>query len=146
MNSNDQIPVARPVGPQPPPRPPKQGMPAIAIVAIVIGVLVLLIPVLGILAAIAIPNFIVYKAKSYDAIANNYGARVSAAQLAYYHSDLDDGGQGRYSKDLNTLLNIAGVEEIDPGVTFRFAGANQNGFTFYTQHAKGRQVFTFKNE
>ena len=98
--------------------------------------------IVPILAAIAIPNFVQYRMKAYDASTRSAGRSAKLAEESYYYDKNVSGGT--YSDDLSELLKIDPRLTEDPEVTFVFSHAGQDSFTFYTTHAQGSgEKFTY---
>ncbi len=91
--------------------------------------------VIGVLAAIAIPNFIQYRHKAYDASAISAGMNARLAEEVFYAEHPNE--SKRYTSDLGDLVDIDKNLLNDPAITFVFSHASEKGFTLYTTHAQG---------
>jgi prepilin-type N-terminal cleavage/methylation domain-containing protein len=96
--------------------------------------LMIVIAIIGILAAIAIPNFIAYRQRGYDATANADVKNSYTAAQAYF-TDYPSG-----SVDLTKLKAYGYVQsnDIDLGVT----GSQQADLTITGSHSSGTKTYT----
>ncbi len=96
--------------------------------------LMIVIAIIGILAAIAIPNFIVYRQRGYDASANSDIKNAFIAAQAYF-TDYKDGTVNL------TKLNANGYVQ-SPSVTLSVVAATMGSLQMTAVHSKGSKTFT----
>jgi prepilin-type N-terminal cleavage/methylation domain-containing protein len=96
--------------------------------------LMIVIAIIGILAAIAIPNFISYRRRSYNTAANSDAKNVYTAAQAYY----TDNPTGQPS--LNDLTAYGFRQTAD--VTVTITAATQSAFQATTSHGSGDKTYT----
>lgn len=96
----------------------KDSLPGCAIAAIGVGVFFVVIAIVGILAAIAIPNFIAYRNKAFQAEVKAELHHLSRAQEAYYSE------HARYTMDLAQL----DYQRSDGPVRVEIVRADENCF------------------
>ena len=81
--------------------------------------------------------------KHYDLSAKSAGSFAAKAQEKYYEGE-NKAGRPTYANDLSSLLTIDPHLNDDREITFVFAGASAEGFTFTTSHAKGTgEIFRY---
>lgn len=96
----------------------KEGMGCAPMAAIALAVVVLGFFILGILAAIAIPQFVAYRQKTYEASIKTELQNLSIAEETYYRD------HSRYTTDLNEL----GFQVGDPNVIVEVITADEECF------------------
>jgi prepilin-type N-terminal cleavage/methylation domain-containing protein len=96
--------------------------------------LMIVIAIIGILAAIAIPNFISYRRRSYNTAANSDAKNVYTASQAYY----TDNPTGEPT--LNDLTDYGFRQTHD--VTVVITAATQSAFQATTTHGSGDKTYT----
>jgi prepilin-type N-terminal cleavage/methylation domain-containing protein len=101
--------------------------------------LMIVVAIIGILALIAIPNFINLRKRAYNASAESAGRNAKTAQEIYYQD------YGTYSDDMAELLVFDRNLTDDADVTFTFAGADIEGFTYTTSHFRGDRSFRWSD-
>ncbi len=99
--------------------------------------LMIVIAIIGILAAIAIPNFITYRQRGYDAAANADAKNAFTAAQAYF-TDYEDGtvttailGNYGYVNSPSVTLTVGGG-----------TGGTQGGLSLTSAHSKGSKTYT----
>jgi prepilin-type N-terminal cleavage/methylation domain-containing protein len=96
--------------------------------------LMIVIAIIGILAAIAIPNFIAYRKRSYNSAANSDAKNAYTAAQAYF-TDWPDG-----TVDTVAKLETAGFQQSDNvGVS---VSGDQDALAIVTSHASGTKVYS----
>jgi type IV pilus assembly protein PilA len=95
--------------------------------------LMIVIAIIGILAAIAIPNFVSYRQRSYNSAAQSDLKNATTAQEAYYVD------WGIYA-DTATKLGDGGWVNTSK-VTFGLVGT-QAGYTMSAMHTSGSETWT----
>jgi type IV pilus assembly protein PilA len=100
--------------------------------------LMIVIAIIGILAAIAIPNFINYRMRGYNAGANGDARNAYTAAQAYFHEWPDESCSSVGS------LNAYGFRQT-PNLTVAIGGT-QNSLTITTYHNSGDKTFTVNYE
>ena len=95
--------------------------------------LMIVIAIIGILAAIAIPNFVSYRQRSYNSAAQSDLKNAVTAQEAYYVDN------SRYA-DTTAELGDGGWVQTSK-VTFSLAG-NALGYTMTALHTSGTETWT----
>lgn len=99
--------------------------------------LMIVIAIIGILAAIAIPNFITYRQRGYDASANADVKNAFTAAQAYF-TDYEDG-----SVDTTKLGSYGYVPSSS--VTITVGGTDSNNLSITSYHSKGGKTYTISN-
>ncbi len=99
--------------------------------------LMIVIAIIGILAAIAIPNFISYRKKSYNASAQVNLTQAYSTALAYY-AQVKHGGVTNFT--LSDLTNEGFIQT--PNVIVTVNGSSLNEFTINTKHAVGDVIYS----
>lgn len=123
--------------PVPPPLPVQKSN-TVAIVLAVCGGIFGVITIIGILAAIAVPNFIAYRQKAYDAQAEAF-IRNACTEAQNYFLE--------FSND--TISYDALVERgisIPPGIDFHIEDPSRENLTMTARHANGDRIFISDNE
>jgi hypothetical protein len=92
--------------------------------AIALGIGFVLMAVLGILAAIAIPQFVTYRNRAYEAGVKSELARVVEAEKAYRNKN------GIYTRNMKDL----GFTPADPSIFINIIEADQNCFEAVGTH------------
>jgi len=95
--------------------------------------LMIVIAIIGILAAIAIPNFVSYRQRSYNSATKSDLKNAVTAQEAYY---VDEGSYA----DTLTKLGVGGWVQTAK-VDF-FTAGTESGFTMTAVHASGQETWT----
>jgi len=97
--------------------------------------LMIVIAIIGILAAIAIPNFISYRKRGYDASANADAKNAYTAAQAYF----TDYPTGAVSKTIISAYGFRG----SPDVTLAdIDNDTQSTLTYTTKHDRGDKTYT----
>jgi len=97
--------------------------------------LMIVIAIIGILAAIAIPNFISYRQRAYNATAESDVKNAYTAAQAFF---IDNPAA---TIDAESDLTDAGWQKSD-GVTLTINDGSMAGLSLTTQHAKGTKTYT----
>jgi type IV pilus assembly protein PilA len=99
--------------------------------------LMIVIAIIGILAAIAIPNFVTYRQRGYDASANaDIKNAYTAAQV--YFTDFETG--------VITPTILTGYGYVaTTSVTLSVQSGSQGGLDFDTWHTNGGKVFSINS-
>jgi prepilin-type N-terminal cleavage/methylation domain-containing protein len=98
--------------------------------------LMIVIAIIGILAAIAIPNFLSYRQRSYNAAANADIKNAYTAAQAYFV----DWSDGTITKDKLEDPDV-GFRESD-GVTLTVNDGTMTSLEFTATHENGTRIFT----
>jgi len=96
--------------------------------------LMIVIAIIGILAAIAIPNFIKYRERSYNSSANSDAKNAYTAAQAYF---ID-----YPSSTLTVPLLIEGGYQQSADVSLVFSASTMGTLAFTTKHDKGPRTYT----
>ncbi len=96
--------------------------------------LMVVIAIIGILAIIAIPNFLAYRARAYNAAANGDGRNAFTAAQAFFHENPDAS-----ITSVATLAAYGFRETTDMSV---LVGGTQDTLTIVTYHNAGDKTFT----
>ena len=96
--------------------------------------LMIVIAIIGILAAIAIPNFITYRQRGYDASSNSDLENAYIAAQAYF-SDYKDGTVGL------AILNAYGYVQTS-GVSLDVVAGTRSALQITAVHSSGSKTFT----
>ncbi len=96
--------------------------------------LMIVIAIIGILAAIAIPNFVTYRQRGYDAAANSDVKNAFTAAQAYF-TDYESG-----TVNVVKLTSYGYVQS--PSVTTTVTTGTQGTLRFVTKHDKGSKTYT----
>ena len=97
--------------------------------------LMIVIAIIGILAAIAIPNFVSYRARSYNASAQSDLKNAMTTQEAYFVDN------ETYTANTGTLGTAGWVQS--KGVTMGIgAGASATSYTMSAYHGSGNATWT----
>jgi len=99
--------------------------------------LMIVIAIIGILAAIAIPNFIAYRKRSYDSAANSDAKNAYTAAQAYF-TDNPDG------EVTLAILKSSGYQQSDNVDTA--ASGSQGGLSITTEHQSGTKQYSVTPE
>ena len=103
--------------------------------------LMIVIAIIGILAAIAIPNFISYRKRSYDTSANADAKNVYTAAMAYY-VDYPTGTIAAGVADAAHDLYTYGFRPTGDVTTTISANATQSNFGCTSYHGAGDKTYT----
>jgi len=98
--------------------------------------LMIVIAIIGILAAIAIPNFIAYRKRGYEASANADAKNAYTAAQAYF-TDFPTSTITAATNSTAQLLGYIATKGVDITAT-----GDQNGLVINTKHASGDKTFT----
>jgi prepilin-type N-terminal cleavage/methylation domain-containing protein len=101
--------------------------------------LMIVIAIIGILAAIAIPNFINYRKRSYNTAANADIKNLYTAAQAYY-TDYPAGN----TTTLATYVGYGFRQTSDVSVTI--VAGSQGGFSAQTYHEAGNRSFRISSD
>ena len=96
--------------------------------------LMIVIAIIGILAAIAIPNFVSYRQRSYNSAAQTDMKNAMTTQEAYFVDN------ATYA-DTRAKLTGAGFVQ-SANVTFEDPGASATGYTMTSYHTSGNATWT----
>jgi len=96
--------------------------------------LMIVIAIIGVLAAIAIPNFITYRQRAYDAASNSDIENTYIAAQAYF-SDYKDGNVSL------AILNAYGYVQTK-GVALDVVSGSRNALQMTAAHSSGSKTFT----
>ena len=96
--------------------------------------LMIVIAIIGILAAIAIPNFVSYRQRSYNSAAQSDLKNAVTAQEAYY---VDEDVYSEYA----TLTSGGWVQTAKVDFT---ATGSQTGYTMTAMHTSGTETWTVR--
>jgi Tfp pilus assembly protein PilE len=123
--------------PVPPPIPVQKSN-TVAIVLAICGGIVGVIAIIGILAAIAIPNFIAYRQKAFDAQAETFIMSACTEAQGYFLE---------YAADTITYdtLTERGVN-IPPEIEFHIEDPTRENLTMTARHMNGDQIFVSDKE
>jgi len=99
--------------------------------------LMIVIAIIGILAAIAIPNFLTYRQRGYDASANSDIKNAYIAAQGYF-SDFKEG-----ALTLDILKAYGYVQS--PSITLGIVSGTQGSLQLTTAHSRGVRTFTVDN-
>jgi len=99
--------------------------------------LMIVIAIIGILAAIAIPNFVSYRKRGYNASANA-DAKNSFTSAQAYYTDYPTG-----TVDETKLVSYGFVKST--GVTLTITGGQQGDLVLETSHASGDKSYTINS-
>ena len=102
--------------------------------------LMIVIAIIGILAAIAIPNFITYRQRGYNASANADVKNAFTAAQAYF-TDYETGSVGTDS----TIVGQYGYVP-STGVTITIAGGAAGNLNITSYHANGNKTYTIDSQ
>ena len=100
--------------------------------------LMIVIAIIGILAAIAIPNFISYRKRGYNAAANADIKNAYTAAQAYF-SDYPNGNI------TGPILQSYGYKST-ASVTLTPTGSSQSGLALTTVHANGDKTYSIDSD
>ncbi len=95
--------------------------------------LMIVIAIIGILAAIAIPNFVSYRQRSYNSAAQSDLKNAMTTQEAYFVDE------ARYSSDSGRLVTAGYTASGDVDL---FVSASVNGYTMTAYHTSGNTTWT----
>jgi len=108
--------------------------------------LMIVIAIIGILAAIAIPNFISYRKRSYDAAAQSDLKNLMTAQEAYYvdnstYKDITLTGSGTESTTITLSSSPELKAYLSKGV-YAAASADASSYSMTAYHTSGSVTWT----
>ena len=106
--------------------------------------LMIVIAIIGILAAIAIPNFISYRKRSYNTAANSDMKNLYTASQAYFTdhpADTITAGTIA-SGDSHELIDYGFRPTADVTITIVANGQTQSSFTATAYHGSGDRTYT----
>jgi len=98
--------------------------------------LMIVIAIIGILAAIAIPQFNFYRARSFNSAAEADLRNAATAQEAYFVDNQ------AYCGAVGTLTGSTYGLYLSDNVTLAVTAASTSGYTMTASHAKGDKTFT----
>ena len=98
--------------------------------------LMIVIAIIGILAAIAIPNFITYRQRGYDATSNSDAKNAYTAAQAYF-TDYPSG-----AVTVAKILTYGYVQSGDVSTTINTADDLQADLEIKTNHTSGSKLYT----
>lgn len=96
----------------------------------------IVVAIIGILAAIAIPQFNVYKTRSNNSAALSDVKNAVIAQEAYFAEN------ERYCLDETVLMASPYNFYTSKGVQFRIDSADHTGYTMVSYHVSGNETYT----
>ncbi len=96
--------------------------------------LMIVIAIIGLLATIAIPQFVTYRLRAYNALAVSDLRNASIAQEAYYVD------HRTYTSDIDTLGGYGFRQTQD--VTVQVPSKDDNSYTITANHDKGDKTYT----
>lgn len=96
--------------------------------------LMIVIAIIGILAAIAIPNFVSYRARSYNSAAQSDMKNAMTTQEAYYVDN------ETYADDTTKLTGAGYV--VSKGVTLAVVSASATAYSMTSYHGSGNRTWT----
>lgn len=96
--------------------------------------LMIVIAIIGILAAIAIPNFVAYRARSYNSSAQSDLKNAMTTQEAYFVDE------STYAGD-TAKLTAAGYV-VSSGVTLTVSSASSTAYVMSAYHGSGDRTWT----
>ena len=102
--------------------------------------LMIVIAIIGILAAIAIPNFITYRMRGYNAAANSDAKNAFTAAQAYY-TDYETGTVGTDA----TIISLYGYVPSQ-GVTVTPSGSVSTNLAITSYHTQGNKTYTIDSQ
>ena len=97
--------------------------------------LMIVIAIIGILAAIAIPNFVSYRQRSYNSSAQSDLKNAMTTQEAYFVDN------ARYTSDSGRLVSSGYTASANVSL---FSTGSVNGYTMTTYHSSGNTTWTVK--
>ena len=123
--------------PVPPPLPVQKSN-TVAIVLAICGGIFGVLAIIGILAAIAIPNFIAYRQKAYDAQAETLVLNACTEAQGYFME---------YSNDTISydILVERGIS-VPPEIEFHIEDPTRDNLTITAMHISGDRIFISDNE
>jgi type IV pilus assembly protein PilA len=98
--------------------------------------LMIVIAIIGILAAIAIPQFSAYRARSYNSSAQADLRNAATAQEAYFVDE------DTYTSSLTTLIGSTYGLYTSKNVSLMIGGADNQGYTMSSYHPSGTATYT----
>lgn len=99
----------------------------------------IVIAIIGILAAIAIPQFSVYRQRAFISALESDAHSFAVAQHAYF------GNNGTFSSTSTTLMQNTYGAEKSPNTTIVILGANASSFTMTFTDASRGLVITYRS-
>jgi type IV pilus assembly protein PilA len=96
----------------------------------------IVIAIIGVLAAIAIPQLSVYRARAYNKAAVSDLKNASIAQEAYYVDNQE------YCNSLEVLMGSTYNFYLSRNVTFTIVSADQTGYKMVASHPSGNVTYT----
>lgn len=100
--------------------------------------LMIVIAIIGILAVVAIPNFITYRRRAYNAAANGDARNAYTAAQAYFHEC-----PAASISSVGTLIAYGFRQTPDLNIA---VSGTQNTLTIVTHHSSGDKTFTVNYE
>lgn len=101
--------------------------------------LMIVIAIIGILAAIAIPNFITYRQRGYDATANSDAKNAYTAAQAYF-TDYPSG-----EATVTKILAYGYVQSGSVSVTIAGTADTQSTLAIVSNHTSGSKLYTINS-
>jgi prepilin-type N-terminal cleavage/methylation domain-containing protein len=103
--------------------------------------LMIVIAIIGILAAIAIPNFIAYRKRSYDSSANADVKNAYTAAQAFF----TEPGNSDASVTVDAMKDSGYTQTEDVAITVGGSG-EQEGFKVIAYHKSGNNTYTMLDD
>jgi prepilin-type N-terminal cleavage/methylation domain-containing protein len=98
--------------------------------------LMIVVAIIAILAAIAIPQFSVYRARSYNATATSDLKNAAIAQEAYYADNR------RYTNTLTNLTSTPYNLSVSQGISIAISSATTEAYLMSAYHSAGNVTYT----
>ena len=98
--------------------------------------LMIVIAIIGILAAIAIPQFSAYRARSYNSSAQADLRNAATAQEAYFVDN------STYANNVSSIYGTTYGLYTSKGVNLVILGANNQGYTMTSNHPSGTATYS----
>lgn len=108
--------------------------------------LMIVIAIIGILAAIAIPNFISYRKRSYNTAANSDAKNLYTSSQAYFTDNPSDTITAGAVLGAHELVAYGFRPTANCTSTVLAAGGTQSSFTATMYHASGDKTYTVSSD